>query len=204
MPQPRRNIDSDATSASLLYAIRSASAGADVWGRFVDRYAGLIDKWCRSWGLQESDRSDVSQDVLLSLSKAMRDFEYDQSRSFRAWLKTVTRNAWTAWSKKNERPGRGHGDPAVLRSIYSVEARDDLSKRLEAEYDAELMELAILRVRMRVQPRTWDAFQRTAVEGQTAADVAAQLNMQVAHVYVARSEVKKALHAEIQKLEPVP
>ena len=86
--------------------------------------------------------------------------------------------------------------------MQTIEAGDDLASRLEAEYDAELMELGILRVRMRVKPRTWQAFQLTAMEGRSGADVAAELGMQVAHVYVAKSEVLKALRDEVMKLDP--
>ena len=193
--------DSNATSASLLVAIRDATQSAEVWEQFVDRYQGMINKWCHAWGLQESDRHDVSQDVLLSLSKAMKDFEYDSSRSFRAWLKTVTRNAISSWKKKHLKPGYGHGDSAMLSRLHSVEAREDLSRRLEAEYDTELRDLAILRVRMRVKPRTWQAFQLTAIDGKSGQDVAEQLEMQVAHVYVAKSEVLKLLNEEIRRLD---
>lgn len=194
--------DSAATRASLLFAIRQNPADNGLWDQFVQRYAGLIEKWCRSWGLQHSDRHDVTQEVLLSLSRAMQSFEYDSTRSFRAWLKTVTRNAWTAMARKNERPGRGRGDTAMQERLDCVEAREDLARRLEEQYDSELQELAILRVRMRVRPRTWQAFELTALQDEPAAQVAEQLQMKVAHVYVARSEVLKALRQEIQRLEP--
>ena len=193
--------DSDTTSASLLLAIRDATQSAEVWEQFVERYQGMIDKWCHTWGLQESDRHDVCQDVLLSLSQAMKEFEYDSSRSFRAWLKTVTRNAISAWKKKHQKPGQGHGDTAMLSRLHSVEAREDLELRLQAEYDAELKDLAILRVRMRVQPRTWNAFRMTAIESISGKDAAAKLDMQVAHVYVAKSEVLKLLNEEIRRLD---
>jgi len=185
-----------------LLSLRSTATDGPEWKSFVQRYEPLIHRWCRSWGLQDSDSRDVAQDVMLRLSKAMRRFEYDAQRSFRAWLKTVTHHAWVDWIKQQQKPGKGQGDTATFQMLQTVEAADDLSARLEAEYDAELMELAVLRVRMRVKPRTWQAFQLTAMEGRRGAEVAAELDMQVAHVYVAKSEVLRALRDEVMKLDP--
>lgn len=201
MPHPTNAQDSDATSLSLLHAVRVSPGSSHVWEEFVVRYQGMIEAWCRAWGLQDSDRHDVSQEVLLSLSRAMQTFEYDSTGSFRAWLKTVTRNALFDWQKKQQKPGRGHGDTAILNRLQLVEARDDLARRLENEYDSELKDLAILRVRMRVKPRTWQAFQLTALDGLNGQEVASQLDMQVAHVYVAKSEVLKLLNEEVRKLD---
>ena len=189
------------TSITLLSSVQGMPGDEQAWKRFVDRYEPLIHKWCTSWGLQESDRMDVTQEVLLRLSRAMQDFQYDSSSSFRAWLKTVTRRAWIDWTGKQRKPGRGRGDSEIIEVLQSIEARQDFSRRLEEEYDAELMDLAILRVQMAVTPRTWQAFQLTAMDGLPGKDVAEQLDMNVAHVYVARSEVKQALQKEIQRLE---
>ena len=192
----------DVTSATLLQRLRASPSDSTSWNRFVSRYQILIAQWCLSWGLQASDCQDVTQEVLLRLSKAMRDFEYDPQGSFRGWLKTVTHHAWIDWIQSQRKPGRGRGDSAMLALLHQVEAGNDLSRRLEEEYDTELTETALLRVRGRVQPRTWQAFQMTAIEGLNGAEVARQLNMQVAHVYVAKSEVLKALRSEIQVLDP--
>ena len=58
-------------------------------------------------------------------------------------------------------------------------------------------------VRPRVALRTWDAFRLTALEGCSGAAAAAQLEMKVARVYVAKSEVKKMIQDEIRKLEGI-
>ena len=43
-------------------------------------------------GLSPEDSEDLRQAVLLKLWKKLPDFEYDDSRRFRSWLATVTRN----------------------------------------------------------------------------------------------------------------
>ncbi len=79
--------------------------------------------------------------------------------------------------------------------------REELVKQLEEEFDRELLEKAMLRVRLRVAPHTWEAFRLTAVEGVPAAEVARRLEMKVSTVYQARSSVLHKLQEERQKLE---
>ena len=64
-----------------------------------------------------------------------------------------------------------------------------------------VLDEASARVRQRVTPRTWQAFELTAVQGRSGADAAAELGMKVATVFVARSKVRKMLQEEVQKLE---
>jgi RNA polymerase sigma-70 factor (ECF subfamily) len=85
--------------------------------------------------------------------------------------------------------------------LHSVEAREDLVHHLEAEFDRELLEEAMARVRLRVAPRTWEAFRLTALEGLSGAEAAERVPMQVAQVFVAKRRVQKMLTAEVAKLE---
>jgi RNA polymerase sigma-70 factor (ECF subfamily) len=192
---------SPSTSPTLLERIRSAPTNQAAWSEFVDRYGRKIYGWCRQWGLQESDAEDVTQDVLLRLASKMRGFAYDPSGSFRGWLRTLTHHAWSDFLSNRERPGRGGDDRHVTQALEQIEARDDLTRRLDEEFTRALFEEASARVRLRVQQHTWEAFRLTAVEGKSGAEVAALLGMQVATVFVARSKVQKMLQDEVRKLE---
>ena len=81
------------TSASLLLRLRQPGDQA-AWKRFVDLYAPFLASWARSKGLQQNDAADLVQDVLLTLLHKLPEFEYDQQRSFRAWLLTVISHKW--------------------------------------------------------------------------------------------------------------
>jgi RNA polymerase sigma-70 factor (ECF subfamily) len=151
--------------------------------------------------LQEADAQDVTQNVLLKLADKMRSFTYDPSRSFRAWLKTLTHHAWSDYVESRGRPGHGSGDSGVAEMLHSIQARDDLVQQLEAEFDRELFEEAASRARLRVAPQTWEAFRLTALEGLSGAEAAGRIPMQVAQVFVAKRRVQKMLSAEIARLE---
>jgi RNA polymerase sigma-70 factor (ECF subfamily) len=171
------------------------------WGEFAERYGRKIYGWCRHWNLQVADAEDVTQQVLLKLAQKMRTFTYDPSHSFRAWLKTVTHHAWRDFVESRRRPGAGSGDTSVLEVLHSVAAQDGLVQDLDEEFGRDLLDEAKARVRLRVQPHTWEAFHLLAIEGLSGAEVSERLHMKVATVFVARSKVQKMLQQEVRRLE---
>jgi RNA polymerase sigma-70 factor (ECF subfamily) len=195
------DLSAQGTRVSLLARLRQAPNDQSAWSEFVDRYGPKIYAWCRRWGLQEADARDVTQMVLVQLAAKLRGFVYDPAKSFRAWLKTLTRHAWSDFLADRRRAGAGSGDSQVVELLQTVQAGDDLETRLSEAFDLELLALATARVRERVEPRTWQAFQLTAVEGLSGAEAAHRLGMQVAAVFKAKSNVQKRLQEEIALLE---
>jgi RNA polymerase sigma factor (sigma-70 family) len=192
---------SSGTSPTLLGRLRHCPTDQSAWNAFVDRYGPKIYAWCQHWQLQQADAEDVTQTVLLKLAHKMATFTYDPSKSFRAWLKTVTRNAWSDFLAARNLGTLGTGDSKMLQTLASVEARDDLAARLEQEFDNELLDMAVIRVQLRVTPEKWEVFRLLALEGLSGAEVAGRVNMKVATVFVVRSKVQKLLQDEIRKLE---
>jgi RNA polymerase sigma-70 factor (ECF subfamily) len=191
----------DRTSVSLLGRLRQESLDQEAWGEFVRRYGRQIYNWCRQRHLQEADAQDVTQTVLVRLAQKMRTFRYDPAQSFRAYLKTLTHYAWCDFLESRKRHGAGSGDSQILELLQTVEARDDLVQHLNREFDQELLDEAMERVRRRVEARTWDVFRLMALEGRPGADVAQQLGMRLAAVYVVKGRVQKMIQEEVSNLE---
>jgi RNA polymerase sigma-70 factor (ECF subfamily) len=189
------------TSPTLLGRLRSNPNDESAWRDFVARYGPKILRWCRNWKLQEADSEDVTQSVLVKLARQMRHFDYDPSGSFRGWLKTLTQHALADFLAARKRTGHGSGDSDVWERLQSVEARTELVKQLEAEYDQELLAEAMARIRLRVAANKWRAFELTAIDGLSGAAAAAQLGMKVATVFTAKSKVQKLIQDEIRKLD---
>jgi len=189
------------TRDTLLGRVGHAPNDPRAWGEFVRHYGPKIYAWCGALGLQDSDARDVTQNVLLNLAVRLRDFEYDPERSFRAWLKTLTRHAWYNFRKTQQRPGQGTGDSMTWDRLTNVAAREDLARRLDEAFDQELLREAVARVRLRVEPLTWEAFRLLAQENWSGADAARHLGMKVATVFVARSKVMRMLRDEVAKLD---
>ena len=122
------NSSDSRTQRTLLERLaQSGGQNQAAWTEFVDRYGRRIYGWCLRWGLQEADALDVSQIVLLKLAQGMKDFTYDPGRSFRSWLKTVTRNAWQDFVGSPRTAVLAKGGDEAKERLDSVAARDDLS-----------------------------------------------------------------------------
>jgi RNA polymerase sigma-70 factor (ECF subfamily) len=182
-----------------MMRVQKDPADPTAWDEFVDRYRPLIRAWCLRWGSQPSDADDVAQEVLLKLLKAMKSFQLDPSRKFRAWLKTVSQNAWHDFVSARRHRVTGKDQP--FESVAdSHDALADLEKQLDAAFDREVLELAMRRVEKRVKPATWRAFLLTAIQSRPGADAARELQIQVAHVYIAKHRVQKMLEKEVRIL----
>jgi len=196
------NTNSDsATSLSLLERLKDDGQKHQAWRDFVARYGPRITHWCRRWGLQEADAADVTQNVMLQLSRQMESFEYDPQGKFRSWLKTITWRAWADYLKAQGRNLALPGSIDQLKRLDTIEAKDDLMARLDEEADTEILEIALRRVRKRVQENTFEAFRLMAFERLSDAEVAESLGMNVGAVYVAKARIDQMLSAEVGRLE---
>lgn len=188
------------TPYSLLMRLSQEVGDSHAWDEFVRRYQPRILAWCSGRGLQPADAEDIAQIVLEQLLTTMREFRYDPTRSFRAWLRTVTVRACNRFVLSEHRAA-GRKDRLSLRLIDEAPAREDLARRIEEAFDEELLEQAMETVRGSVAPHTWEAFRLTALLHQSGAEAARQLSMPVMHVYVARQRVQMRLRQEVRRLQ---
>ncbi len=185
------------TSLTLMDALQRSPSDVEAWDRFVRRYRPKIYGWCRAWGLQEADAEDVAQEVISKLTQKMAAFRYDRSRSFRAWLKTITQHTLCDLVASRTRSVGSQAMPI----LDNLEARADLERQIEEIVNRELLDLAIAKVRQRVAPATWDAFRLTTFEGRSGAEASKELGMPIASVFVAKHRVQKLLKEEIDEIE---
>ena len=81
------------TRASLLIRLKDREDQA-AWSEFVEIYQPVIRRLALRKGMQTADAEDVTQRVLLSVSRAIPRWEIDPQRGrFRTWLHRVTQNA---------------------------------------------------------------------------------------------------------------
>jgi DNA-directed RNA polymerase specialized sigma24 family protein len=186
--------DNPSTSPTLLALLRGSGCD-EAWGRFVRLYQPLLDARCRAAGLQPADGDDVTARVLAKLVTALRSFEYDPARRFRGYLRTVVASALADfWADRVRRPGSvGNGGPDPLAAVPDPlhGLPDELDSRIHD--DLQRARRVIDRVQAQVAEAHWQAYWRTAVDRRPAADVAAELGLTVAAVYMAKSRVGKLL-----------
>jgi RNA polymerase sigma-70 factor (ECF subfamily) len=177
------------TRASLLLRLRDPRDAA-AWGEFVDLYAPLVYGYLRKQGLQDADAADLCQDVLAAVAGAVGRLEYDPARgAFRNWLFTVVRRKLVNWRAAQAIRVRGSGDTATRQLLEERPAPEGEQAEWEAEWERQVFAWACEQVRRDVSDVTWQAFWRTAVGAEPGRDVAADLGLSVAAVYLARSRV---------------
>ncbi len=182
------------TSISLLKRLCQPQA-EQAWQRFVALYTPLLFHWARKAGAQPPDDADLVQDVLTHLVQKLPLFEYDQGRSFRAWLKTVALNRWRD-QQRRWRPPQAEGAQEQLATLADPQA-DDFELR---EHQGYLARRALELMQAEFQPATWKACWELTVRGRPAAEVAAELGLTENAVYVAKSRVLRRLRQELEGL----
>src|SRR5262245_23315078 len=188
------------TRASLLMRVRDAADEA-AWAQFVPIYAPLIYGFVRKRGLQDADAADLTQDVLRSVAQALRGLDYNPAKgSFRGWLFTAVRRRLRRFFERRGHEPQGTGDTEALRLLHEQPAPEE-SALWEEDYERRMFAWAAEQVRPSVTESTWQAFWRTAVEGQSPKDVAKALGLAVAAVYMAKSRVLARLKELTQEVQ---
>jgi RNA polymerase sigma-70 factor (ECF subfamily) len=202
---------SSGTSRSLISGLRCDDA--DAWDRLVRLYAPLIAHWCRRRGVAETDAADVFQEVFRAVAAHIADFRNDRSGdTFRGWLRIIAANKINDfYRKRNQEPRAVGGSEAFERfarlpDLAAEEVASVASSTSSPPADDEraverrLFLRGLESIRGEFEPRTWQAFWLTAVEGKTAKEAADELSMSPGAVRVAKSRLLQRLREELGDL----
>lgn len=189
------------THVSLISRLKKDDRTGEAWVQFVDRYGGRLFTWCVARGLQTADAEDVTQNVLIKVAKHIHRFDYDESQTFRGWLRRITENAIVDYHRAEGRERHSDRVDDGWSILVNEQAREDLLDRLDSAFDLEIFELAMDRVRARIDDRRWLAWQWCAREGLASGVVAERLEMNIATVYSARHQIQKMIADEVAILE---
>ena len=192
---------SSSTSSSLLH--RALARDKEAWRRLSELYGPVVYGWVRAAGFREQDASDIVQEVFQAVFTSLPRFRQERPTDhFRGWLATIAhRRACDHLRKRAAQPPAAGGTEAqaMLQQLPERLPEEGLSETASAR--ADLIRRALELVRPEFAELTWQACMQTAVEGRRPADVAADLEMTVGAVYVARSRVLKRLRNELEGLE---
>lgn len=185
---------------SLLLANIQSLENREAWSAFVQIYRPVIYRMARRRGMQDADAQDLSQEVLVRISKSIDRWEPQAGVRFRHWLRKVASNAIVTAVTKSKPVGVVDGSAAdyILADTPEVSA-------VQSELDDECFRERYLRaaaiVKVDVSPVTWAAFELTVVQGRTCEEAAESLGKSLGTIYAARSRILKRLQVEVQRLE---
>ena len=166
------------------------------WSRFVKLYTPMIFFWGRKCGLQTEDAYDLAQDVLTLILKKLPTFEYDQTKSFRGWLRTITLNKLRDRLRLKSLPI----EDASQSRLGRIADPDQAEQFWDNEYQTELVTRAIELMKSDFTETTWQACYQYVIEGKPAAEVANKLGVSVWTIYAAKSRLLHRLRQELDGL----
>jgi RNA polymerase sigma factor (sigma-70 family) len=179
------------TRMTLLDRIRDPG-DQEAWNEFVALYGLLIHGFIRKRVPQDEDAKDLTQEVLASLLKGT----YEPGKGpFHKWLLTVVLNKIRSFFTRSSRQ-------VLLASSTDL---DEHPAKAEEEWEREhkqcLFDHAAKSVRAETDPRHWEAFWLTAVEGKTGNEVAQSLGLTLTNVFCVKSRIMTEIRERVQLLQ---
>ncbi len=194
------------TRQSLLSRLRDWQDQAG-WREFFETYWRLIYRVARDSGLPDAEAQDVVQETFIYLSRRMPNFRYDRARgSFKSWLRVVTRSRIHVHVRKEKRHKDQvreplDGDDAEQDEVeFADPAGDLLDKVWQREWEENLLETALRRVRSKVSSQHLLIFRLATLDQLPLTQVARKLGVSLAQVYLARHRVGKLFKSEVLHL----
>ena len=182
------------TPRSLLRRLADDPAEAD-WRNLVSLYQPFIAQWLGRAGVPDSDRADLSQDVLTTVVKDVPAFRHsERDGAFRKWLRTVVVNRTRGYWRKRRTSPVPVADEAILTALE--DPASGISGEWDREHDAHVTRQLLAAIENEFEPKTWTAFRRQVADGAKAAVVAAELGLSVNAALIAKSRVLRRLREE--------
>lgn len=188
------------TRYTLLARLSDAS-DVSAWTEFTQIYEQAIYRYSRSRGLQDSDAWEVVQQVLLVVHRAAGDWQPSgRAGSFRSWLFRTARRACLRRVRELGRVDRARGGSSVVERLESLAVPDGACDAQELDWRRWAFCWAAGQIEREVEPRTWRAFWRAAVDHLSPGQVTDELGMSVGAVYAAKCRVLARIRERVQEL----
>jgi RNA polymerase sigma factor (sigma-70 family) len=189
------------TTPSLLERVQQHPEDHEAWRLFHDLYRPLLASWIRRYSIQDQDCDDILQDIFQILLRELPHFHYDPAKGhFRSWLRSVMVNRLREYGRsKKTRPVTGDGDTYDKILLQLVDEKSDLARQWDREHNKHLAQRLLSLIEPDFSATTWQAFRRV-MEGEQAAQVAADLKISVNAVIQAKCRVLKRLRHEMAGL----
>ena len=197
------------TRQSLLSRLKNWN-DQESWNDFFNIYWKLIYNAARQSGLADAEAQDVVQETVIAVSKQMPDFKYDKERgSFKGWLLQLTR--WRIIDQIRKRlpagsvslqasDGRGENHNQAAQDIADP-AGIDLEAIWEHEWNQNLMDAAIERVKLKADSKQYQIFDLYVLKEWPVLKIAQMLQISAPRIYLIKHRISAMIKRELQNLE---
>ncbi len=181
------------------------------WDEFYRTYAGFVFNVACKAGLTEAEASDAVQETFLGVAKHLQKKKFDTSiGSFKSFLMNQAR--WRIMDQlrnrkketANPRSNFGMPDADDRRTAtidrYSNPEGETLEKLWDREWQSNLLDLALRRLKSKVSAKQYQIFYCYVVKNWPPEKVREELGVSIAQVYLAKHRVGRILRKEIEAL----
>jgi RNA polymerase sigma-70 factor (ECF subfamily) len=195
------------TRRSLLSRLKNWD-DQESWRDFFNTYWKLIYGAAIKAGLTHAEAEEAVQETVITVTKKIKDLKYDPALgSFKGWLLNTTRWKIADQFRKRQRldaPQPHRSDET--RGTATIDrvpdpAGFDLDAVWDQEWEKNLVDAALQRVKRQVRPKQYQIFDLYVIRGWPVEKVTATLGVNTAQVYLAKHRISAAIKKEIQKLE---
>lgn len=188
------------TTTTLLLSRLRDSRDEDAWRQFDTRFRGVILSTGTRLGLDRPDAEEVAQEVMLQAFRDYMEGKYDRSKGrLSSWIVAIAHHRIIDVLRKRRRRMTGGKFDEEGHSIQESEVADAFEQSLERQIFEQAWDM--LREQSKIDEKTLRAFELTSLRGVPPSEAAAQCQMSVNQVYVARSRVAKVLKETVEKLD---
>lgn len=226
MKRPSVNLSegssADALSSTSSELLRQARADdQDAWSRLVEQYSRRMYRWTRQAGLQAADAANVVQDSLEAVARKLTDFHRDRpGDTFRGWLRRIVDNKikdhYRRLGRMADQAVGGDGPALPIEQIptnpnsagrlpsgedspWTDDATWDTSRTDSLGPASAALRSAVEQVQHEVSRRDWRIFWRTAIDGQSATEVADEFGVSANAVRLVKMRVLRRLRTRLRE-----
>lgn len=183
------------TRKSLIERILDGDEGS--WDTFYANYSRLVYAIGERSGLPADDCEDLVQEVMRTIFNNKDRFRYDSSAGkFRTYLTGIVKHKVCDFYRRRDDRVITMGEEAVLEAAEPANRLEDVCAE---EWKNHLLNVALMELREKVGPGTFDAFQMYVLQERQPRDVADALSISESSVYVYKNRCVKHLRAIIDK-----
>lgn len=200
------------TRWSLIQRLKNVEDN-ESWQEFFDVYWRLIYSLATKSGLTHAEAEEVVQETIMAVCRKIGEFRADPAAgSFKSWLLTLIR--WRIGDQFRKRARaevlRHHKSPApdpAIEPSTATEERvpDPAGNVLEAvwneEWEANLVETALEKLKGQVKPKHYQIFYLLAVKEQPPSQVAKALGVNIGQVYLVKHRVGGLFKSTLKDVE---
>jgi len=200
-PSPSSTNGDMATRASVFLRLKETDAAPRelAWQAFHDRYAPMVHGYARRKGATPQQAEDIVQDVMLGFFSASPRFAYDPAVGrFRGYLRVCVHRALKKIRDAQHGATSSSGPSIDELNLADDKAENPADLRLWDDlWERQQLNRILAEVREHYRSKgkieTFVAFERNVLFNEPASKVAADLNLNVASVHMAKVRVTQRL-----------